>query len=57
MWIWLWHCTRGCRAGGGLLRLQEGTEVALAASSAMPVTGGDGGGDGEGDVGDPHWVW
>lgn len=37
--------------------MQEGTEVALAASSAMPVTWGDGGGDGEGDVGDPHWVW
>lgn len=57
MWIWLWHCTSGWRVGGGLLGLQAGTEVALAERSAMPVTGGEGGGEGEGDVGEPHWVW
>lgn len=54
MRIWLSHCTSGCRAGGGLL---AGTEVALAERPVMPATGGEGGGEGDGEVGEPHCVW
>lgn len=57
MRIWLSHCTSGCRAGGGLLGLPAGTEVALAERPVIPATGGEGGGEGDGEVGEPHWVW
>lgn len=57
MRIWLWHCTSGWRVGGGVLGLLAGTEVALAERPVMPATGGDGGGEGDGDVGEPHWAW
>lgn len=54
MRIWLSHCTSGWRAGGGLLGLLVGTEVALAERPVMPATGGEGGGEGDGEVGEPH---
>lgn len=40
-----------------MLGLPAGTEVALAERPVTAATGGEGGGEGDEEVGETHWVW